>query len=171
MARFILTGPPGSGKTAVLRLLERDGFAVVEEAATDVIALQQAMGEPRPWDRAGFIEQVTALQRQREGGGPDAEAASFFDRSPVCTLALARFLGRAVPPLLAAELSRLSHEAVYARRRLKEPLRGGIMTGRSRRAHNTMTRVQGTRLSPDDSGASILVAVWSAIVAALIPGQ
>jgi predicted ATPase len=116
MPRFILTGPPGSGKTALLRILERDGFAVVEEAATDVIALGQAMGEPRPWDKPEFLEQITALQRQRELGEPDAAGVSFFDRSPVCTLALARFLGRGVPALLAAELTRLSQEAVYARR-------------------------------------------------------
>ena len=39
MRRFILTGTPGSGKTAIIRQLELDGFSVVEEAATDVIAL------------------------------------------------------------------------------------------------------------------------------------
>jgi predicted ATPase len=39
MPSYILTGAPGAGKTAVLRLLETRGYAVVEEAATDVIAL------------------------------------------------------------------------------------------------------------------------------------
>ena len=42
--KFILTGAPGAGKTALVRQLERDGFAMVEEAATDVIALEQAKG-------------------------------------------------------------------------------------------------------------------------------
>jgi hypothetical protein len=46
--RFILTGAPGSGKTAILRHLELDGFGVVEEAATDVIALAQAQGIDEP---------------------------------------------------------------------------------------------------------------------------
>jgi hypothetical protein len=48
MKRFILTGAPGAGKTAVIRQLELDGFSVVEEAATDIIALEQshAVSEP-----------------------------------------------------------------------------------------------------------------------------
>ncbi len=44
MKRFVLTGTPGSGKTAIIRQLEIDGFSVVEEAATDLIALAQARG-------------------------------------------------------------------------------------------------------------------------------
>jgi predicted ATPase len=44
MKRFILTGAPGAGKTVILRQLECDGFGVVEEAATDVIALGEALG-------------------------------------------------------------------------------------------------------------------------------
>jgi len=44
MKRVILTATPGAGKSAVLRQLEREGFGVVEEAATDVIALEQANG-------------------------------------------------------------------------------------------------------------------------------
>ena len=39
MRRFIITGAPGAGKTAIVRQLELDGFSVVEEAATDVIAV------------------------------------------------------------------------------------------------------------------------------------
>jgi len=39
MKRYALTGAPGIGKTAIIRQLEIDEFSVVEEAATDVIAL------------------------------------------------------------------------------------------------------------------------------------
>jgi predicted ATPase len=92
----------------------RLGKAGVEEAATDVIALRQALGEPEPWLRPEFVDQVATLQRQREMNGPPGDARAFSDRSPVCTLALARFLGRPVPPLLSAELDRITGDAVYA---------------------------------------------------------
>ena len=66
MKRFILTGTPGAGKTAILRQLERDGFAVVEEAATDIIALWQARGVAAPWTHPAFIDAIAALQSQRQ---------------------------------------------------------------------------------------------------------
>ena len=48
MRRFILTGTPGSGKTSVIRELETLGHAVIHEAATDVIAQEQAKGIEKP---------------------------------------------------------------------------------------------------------------------------
>jgi predicted ATPase len=45
--RFVIPGAPGSGKTAIIHQLELDGFSVVEEAATDVIAAAQARGTVR----------------------------------------------------------------------------------------------------------------------------
>jgi predicted ATPase len=48
MRRFIITGAPGAGKTAIIRQLELDGFGVVEEAATDVIAAAHAQGTVQP---------------------------------------------------------------------------------------------------------------------------
>lgn len=93
MTRFILTGAPGAGKTVLLRGLERAGLGVVEEAATDVIAWRQANGEAEPWTAADFCDDVLALQQAREAMGPTGRTV-VFDRSPVCTLALARFLGR-----------------------------------------------------------------------------
>ena len=44
MQRYILTGAPGAGKTIIIRHLELQGHSIVEEAATDIIALEQAGG-------------------------------------------------------------------------------------------------------------------------------
>ncbi|WGM39637.1 AAA family ATPase [Caulobacter sp. NIBR1757] len=106
MTRHILTGPPGAGKTVILRGLERAGLAVVEEAATDVIAWAQANGDDAPWERPDFTDTILDLQQQRAARAPAGPV--IFDRSPVCTLALARFLGRVPLPGLqaAAEAAR-----------------------------------------------------------------
>jgi predicted ATPase len=114
MPSYILTGAPGAGKTAVLRLLETSGYAVVEEAATDVIALGNALGREEPWHDHDFIDKVIALQRQRQNSVPTTQGATvFFDRSPVCTLALSRYLGLTTSHLLAREVSRLAAEGTY----------------------------------------------------------
>jgi len=112
---YILTGTPGAGKTAVLRLLEARGHRVVAEAATDVIALEQALGRPEPWTGPGFPGRVLDLQLRRERWARQAagDEAVFFDRSPVCTLALTRWLGLAVAPALTAELARIATGRVY----------------------------------------------------------
>jgi predicted ATPase len=111
MRRYILTGTPGSGKTALLRRLEVDGYAVVEEAATDVIALRQAQGTEEPWREPAFIDQIVDLQRRRQiAAGHDV---AFFDRSPACTLALSRHLGVPASAGLLAEIDRMLAERVY----------------------------------------------------------
>ncbi len=92
MTRYILTGAPGAGKTVLLRGLERAGLAVVEEAATDVIAWADAVGVERHWEDPEFCDAILALQQQRDGRAPAGTV--IYDRSPVCTLALSRFLGR-----------------------------------------------------------------------------
>ena len=113
MPGYILTGSPGAGKTAVLRLLEIGGYVVVEEAATDVIAAENALGREEPWSDHGFIDKVIALQRQRQNSVRAAESVVFFDRSPVCTLALSRYLGLATCPLLAREVARVVAVGAY----------------------------------------------------------
>jgi predicted ATPase len=114
MPWYVLTGAPGSGKTAVLRQLEQDGFAVIEEAATDVIALAQAAGEAEPWACRGFADRIVALQRRREQlAAEHRQQTVFLDRSVICTLALCRFLGHPVSPLLADEVDRAVAERRY----------------------------------------------------------
>ena len=117
MRRFILTGAPGAGKTAILRQLELDGVDVVEEAATDVIALRQAAGEAEPWTDPGFTAAIVALQRLRRARiPPPGVEIQVHDRSAICTLALARHLGHAVGGELVRELRRIAAEAVFERR-------------------------------------------------------
>lgn len=117
MRRFIITGAAGAGKTAIIRQLELDGYGVVEEAATDVIAAAQARGRSEPWSEPSFIDAVADLQRRRLiRASSHADAVQFHDRSIVCTAALAQYLGYPSSPVLASELERIRNEAIYERR-------------------------------------------------------
>ncbi|MEV6119868.1 AAA family ATPase [Streptomyces sp. NPDC052077] len=115
MRRYVLTGTPGAGKTSILRCLARQGFEVIEEAATAVIARAQARGEAEPWARTSFIDEVVELQKRRQLGAPATDSVQVFDRSPVCTHALAHYLGRPVSSALTAEIQRITAEEVYER--------------------------------------------------------
>ena len=117
MRRFIITGAPGSGKTAIIRQLELDGFSVVEEAATDVIAAAQARGEAEPWTDPSFIDAVARLQRERQiRAAYQPDDIQFHDRSVMCTAALAVYLEYPVSHFLTGELERIRKEAIYENR-------------------------------------------------------
>jgi predicted ATPase len=90
---------------------------VVEEAATGVITRQQRSGVAEPWAQPDFIQRVLALQQQRQASSP-AKTVQVFDRSPLCTLALARYLDVPVPRALSVELDRLVEEQFYVPRAL-----------------------------------------------------
>ena len=117
MKRFIITGAPGAGKTAIVRQLELDGFSVVEEAATDVIAAAQAAGVDEPWTRPSFIDAIAQLQRDRQmRASVQPDDVQVHDRCVVCTAALAVHLGYAFSPFLTSELERVRDEAAFERR-------------------------------------------------------
>ena len=117
MKRFILTGAPGAGKTAILRQLELDGFSVVEEAATDLIALAQAQGIAEVWMQPSFIDSIADLQRQRQiRASRQPDEVQFHDRSAYCTAALAAYLGHPVSGTFARKLERLKADAIYQKR-------------------------------------------------------
>ena len=110
--RYVLTGAPGSGKTVLADALRERGHVVVAEAATDVIADLRARGRDEAWrEPASFADAILAVQiaRQRAAAGD----VQVFDRSPLCTLALTRWLGGEPTAALAAEVERLSAERIY----------------------------------------------------------
>jgi predicted ATPase len=67
-----------------------------------------------PWTSPGFIDDIVALQRERRMAATGE--LQFHDRSPVCTLALARWLGFAPSKALKAELERIEWEKAYERK-------------------------------------------------------
>lgn len=90
MRRFILTGTPGSGKTSVIKELEKLGHTVIHEAATDVISIEQAKGIERPWEEHGFVDKIAHMQKERQMNSTGN--MQFYDRSPFCTYALGKYL-------------------------------------------------------------------------------
>ena len=116
MRRYIITGAPGAGKTTILAALRDRGYAVVDEAATDVNLSLRALGRDEPWRDPEFIDAITLLQRERlEQPAAPATRVRVFDRSPICTLALARYIGLPATPILAREVDRVVTEGTYER--------------------------------------------------------
>jgi predicted ATPase len=96
--------------------LELDGYLVVEEAATDIIALRQAQGIAEPHTDASFIDDITNLQKQRQMQVTGlSSAVQFYDRSALCTYALSRWLNFPISKILADEMERIRAEQIYQR--------------------------------------------------------
>ena len=78
----VITGPPGSGKTPLVRELVASGFAGVAEPAREVIAEQRAIGGDGLYDKNPQLFFDLLLSRavadvRRMSGAP---SAVFFDR-------------------------------------------------------------------------------------------
>ncbi|MDP4840866.1 MAG: AAA family ATPase [Alphaproteobacteria bacterium] len=117
---FILTGTPGSGKTSVIRELEKFGHAVIHEAATDIIAQEQAKGIEKPWEEPEFVDQITHMQKERQ---MDATGdLQFYDRAPFCTYVFGKYLAHwkntefTPSPVLLDEIDRCIKNDVYQNR-------------------------------------------------------
>ncbi len=114
MKRYIITGTPGCGKTSVIRALELTGASVVSEAATDLIAFRQAQGDMAPWKHSNFIDDIVRLQKHRQiDMCDDYSNLHFYDRSPICTYALALYLGFEPSPNLMDEIKRIHKYDIY----------------------------------------------------------
>src|SRR5262249_44233492 len=117
MRRFVITGAPGAGKTAIIRQLELGGFSEDEEAATEITPAPPPRGTEEPWRNPSFIDVITALQRDRQvRASSQSDEVQFHDRCVVCTAALGRYLGYPASPLLAGELDRIRKDAIYQSR-------------------------------------------------------
>ncbi len=165
MRRYIITGAPGAGKTAIIRHLELEGLSVVEEAATDIIAAEHARGTEEPWRDPSFIDTIARLQKNRQmRASCQPDEVQFHDRCVVCTAALAVYLGYPFSPFLNSELERIQKEAIFQNRVFFIRNLGFITPTQARRisfddalrfekTHEEMYRSLGFELVPIEPGS------------------
>ncbi len=117
MKRYIITGTPGCGKTSIIVALKTQGYFVIPEAATDIIAAEQTLGEEQPWLKPNFIDNIIELQKKRQIEADNLPSKiQFYDRSPICTYALAVYLGFEPSAVLMNEIERIQKNNIYEKR-------------------------------------------------------
>jgi predicted ATPase len=77
---YALTGGPSSGKTSIIKELERRGEEVIHEAATDWIIEKIESGIPEPWKEENFTLDILNLQLEKELPWLTKEGKVFVDR-------------------------------------------------------------------------------------------
>ncbi len=92
---FVITGGPGSGKTTVLRELEREGFRCAPEVARQIIQEQLRQGgKALPWaDRERYTDLMLDRSIQSYKEHTPALRPTFSDRGIPDTLAYAFLIG------------------------------------------------------------------------------
>ena len=112
---FVITGPPGSGKTPIIRELASMGFSGVAEPAREVIAEQRASGGSGLWerDRALFCRLMLSralddFERHRTSGRP-----VFFDRALPDLVAYAEGSASIIAEVRAAMDGRRYNDIVF----------------------------------------------------------
>lgn len=118
---YILTGAPGTGKTAMLAGLGELGVATVAEPAREVLAERRAAGEPdletAEFVRRLLVRSVEKYERAREASGvvvfdrgvPDCVAYATHSHSDPAEAVTAAGVYRYQPEVLIAE----PWEAIY----------------------------------------------------------
>ena len=86
--KYIITGAPGTGKTAIINALKKEGHSCAEEISRTIITEEIARGgDALPWKNlAAFSQQVIALRKAQYTNAPQ-DRTHFFDRGIIDVIA------------------------------------------------------------------------------------
>jgi len=97
---YAIIGRPASGKTSIIKELEKRGESVVHEAATDWFASRISAGAREPWKEKSAILGIFELQLERERPHLSLDGRVFVDRGIFDGYAFAMGYGLAGTPTL-----------------------------------------------------------------------
>jgi predicted ATPase len=112
---FILTGAPGTGKTAILRQLGNE-FRCVDEPAREILAEQRATGGRGTWDQDPSLFVHLLLQRSIEkyAMARRSEETVVFDRAiPDCVVYAVLAGSNPTPSLKAVDVYRYQPHVLF----------------------------------------------------------
>lgn len=113
---YVLTGGPCSGKTTLIKLLEREGYAIGSECARELITSESKKHEETqtgvlPWtDFLGFQKLLAQKQHAREVELPKR---SFLDRSLIDAVGYCNAFGHETPSELTSLVIRAIAQERY----------------------------------------------------------
>lgn len=77
---YAITGGPSSGKSSIIKELEKQGETVIHEAATDLIIDKIESGVQEPWKEGDFQLNILKMQLEREEPYLSSDGRIFVDR-------------------------------------------------------------------------------------------
>ena len=82
--KYIITGAPGTGKTAIINALMQKGYSCAEEISREIIAEQLSIGgDILPWKNQIVFENHIANLRKEQYLNSSENKNYFFDRSSI----------------------------------------------------------------------------------------
>lgn len=111
---YILTGAPGTGKTAMLAALGELGVATVAEPAREVLAERRAAGEP-DLETAEFVRRLLLRSIEKHQRAQEASGVVVFDRGvPDCIAYATHLHSDPAEAMAAAEVYRYEPQVLIA---------------------------------------------------------
>ena len=85
---YVITGAPGTGKTAIINALKGRGYCCVEENSREIITEQiKNKGEVLPWKNQIAFENLISSKRAKQYASIPKDEICFFDRSTIDCIA------------------------------------------------------------------------------------